>query len=58
MLQRQLAEVANCLEAAETRAAQVPSLEAKIAEYKATRSWRYTEPLRVGGRYLRRWLGR
>ena len=58
MLQRQLAEVANCLENAEARAAEAVSLRAKIAEYNATRSWRYTAPLRAGGRYLRRRLGR
>jgi hypothetical protein len=65
MLQAQLAELASCLENAETRAAEVltlrarlTALEAKIAVFNATRSWRYTAPLRVGGRYLRRRLGR
>ena len=65
MLEAQLAEVASCLENAETRGAEllavrarVTALEAKIAVINATRSWRYTAPLRVGGRYLRRRLGR
>jgi hypothetical protein len=64
-LQAQLAEVTSCLESAETRAAEVASLrvrvaalEAKVAAYNTTRSWRYTAPLRSGGKYLRRRLGR
>jgi hypothetical protein len=72
MLEGQLAEVARCLRDAETRSAEVLTLRArvtsledarnelwnKIAAINATRSWRYTGPLRVGGRYLRRRLGR
>jgi hypothetical protein len=58
MLQQQLAEVVSCLENAETRAAEAQALQAKIAEYKATRSWRYTAPLRTGGTYIRHLLGR
>jgi hypothetical protein len=65
MLERQLAEVAECLENAETRGAEVLSLrarvaglDAKVAQYNATRSWRYTAPLRVVGGRLRRWLRR
>ena len=79
MLEAQLAEVASCLETAETRAAEIPALRSrltsleeahrsleyahqaatsKLAVIDATRSWRYTAPLRVGGRYVRRRLGR
>lgn len=72
MLEAQLAEVAGCLENAETRSAEVLALRArvrsleeartelwnKIQVINTTRSWRYTAPLRVGGRYLRRRLGR
>ncbi len=72
MLQEQLAEVASRLQDAETRGAEVLALRArvtsledarsqlwrKIAVINATRSWRYTAPLRVGGGYLRRRLGR
>jgi hypothetical protein len=65
MLERQLAQVAECLENAETRVAEVLSLrarvaalDAKVAQYRAARSWRYTAPIRIAGRRLRRRLGR
>ncbi len=63
-LDARLAEVTRCLEAAETRAAEVASakgeieaqlrrLERRLAVIVSSRSWRMTRPLRTSGRLMR-----
>jgi hypothetical protein len=64
-LEAQLTDVARCLEAAENRAAELLAVhdalreaERKLAVIKATRSWRFTAPVRTVGQRVRRLSGR
>jgi len=64
-LEAQLTEVARCLEAAENRAAELLAVhdalreaERKLAVIRATRSWRFTAPVRIVGQRVRRLLRR